>query len=189
MCIFSKIFQTLIMNKAAFPISILALIFAIFSFFYLKNNSELVYVDVNKLLDGYQRTAIVKKDFEKKEKASKANIDSLLGNWQNELKIYEKERASMSEKELELKQQLLANKQQQINNYQKAIQNQLSQEDQKITQTVVNDINDYIKEYGETHNYNIIFGASGGGNIMYAKKGSDLTAEILKGLNEEFEGK
>jgi len=59
----------------------------------------------------------------------------------------------------------------------------------KVTQTVINDINDYVKEYGKEHGYKIIFGASGGGNIMYADDSSDLTNEVLKGLNSEYERK
>ena len=66
-------------------------------------------------------------------------------DWQKELKLYEKERSSMSKKELELKQQLLSNKQQQINNYQQAIQKQIAEEDKKSSQTLINDINDYVK--------------------------------------------
>ena len=84
-----------------------------------------MYVDVNKLLDGYKRTKIVRAQFEEKAKTLNANVDSLLVDWQNELKIYEKERSKMSKKELELKQELLGNKQQQINNYQQAIQKQI----------------------------------------------------------------
>ena len=87
---------------------------------------------------------------------------------------------------LKLKQELLGNKQQQINGYQEAIQKKIQEEDKKVTQTVINDINDYIKEYGKNHGYKIIFGASGGGNIMYADESTDLTEEILKGLNEEY---
>ncbi|MBQ52929.1 MAG: hypothetical protein CMF35_14805 [Leeuwenhoekiella sp.] len=170
-------------------ISIVALAFGIFTFFYLKNSSELVYVDINRLLDGYKRTAIVKKEFETKANTLKANADSLLTDWQNELKNYEKERSSMSKKELELKQELLSNKQQQINSYQQAVQKQIQQEDQKITQTVVNDINDFVKEYGEQKGYRIIFGATGGGTIMYAQEGSDLTDEVLEELNAQFTGK
>ena len=83
----------------------------------------------------------------------------------------------------------LGNKQQQINNYQQAIQNQIQEEDKKSTQTVINDINDYVKEYGKKNKYKIIFGASGGGNIMYADEATDLTQKILDGLNAEFEGK
>lgn len=185
----TKIRQNHFMKKLALPLSIIAIAIGIFSFFYFQSSSQQVYVDVNKLLDGYKRTKIVKAEFEAKAKTMNANVDSLMVGWQNELKAYEKERASLSKKELELKQQLLSNKQQQLNNYQQAIQKQLQEEDAKATQTVINDINDYIKEYGKKHNYPIIFGASGGGNIMYASDASDLTNEVLEGLNSEFEGR
>lgn len=177
------------MNKFALPLSIVAIAVGIFSFFNSQTSSNLVYVDVNKLLDGYSRTKIVRGEFEAKAKTLNSNIDSLMVDWQNELKTYEKERSSMGEKELGLMQELLSNKQQQINSYQQAIQKKIQDEDKKSTQTVINDINDYVKEYGEKHGYKIIFGASGSGNIMYANEGTDLTQKVLKGLNAEFEGK
>lgn len=177
------------MNKLALPISLMALIVGISSFFYFNTSTELVYVDVNRLLEGYNRTKMVRATFEAKAKTLNANVDSLMTDWQKELKVYEKERTSLTKKELELKQELLANKQQQINNYQQAIQKQIQEEDKKSTQTVINDINDYVKEYGEKHNYKLIFGASGAGNIMYANEVTDLTDQVLEGLNEEFQGK
>lgn len=177
------------MKKLALPLAFLAVLLSLSSICYFKSSSELVYVDVNKLLEGYDRTKIVKAQFEEKAKTLNANVDSLMVDWQNELKIYEKERSTMSKKELELKQELLGNKQQQINNYQQAIQKQIQEEDKKSTQTVINDINDYVKAYGKKEGHKIIFGASGGGNIMYADDATDLTQDILKGLNAEFQGK
>ncbi|WP_025739441.1 OmpH family outer membrane protein [Aquimarina pacifica] len=177
------------MNKLALPIALIALIAAISSFFFLQSSSDLVYVDVNKLLDGYKRTKIVKAAFDEKAKTMKSNVDSLLSEWQNELKVYEKERAGLSKKELELKQELLGNKQQQINNYQQAVQKQLQEEDKKVTQTVINDINDFVKEYGKTKGYKVIFGATGSGTIMYGEESADLTDQVLEELNAEFEGK
>ena len=167
----------------------LSLLLALAAFYFSLNNAELVYVDVNKLIEGYNRTKTAKVEFEKKASTMKANVDSLLTGWQKELQNYEKERASFSAKELKLKQELLQNKQQQINGYQEAIQKQIQEEDKKITQTVINDINDYVKEYGKKHGYKIIFGASGGGNIMYANESTDLTADVLKGLNAEYGNK
>ena len=177
------------MNKLALPIAILALAAAIGSFVYQQSACELVYVDVNKLLDGYKRTKIEKAAFDKKAKTMKSNVDSLLTDWQNELKTYEKERSGMSKKELELKQELLGNKQQQINNYQQAVQKQLVEEDKKVTQTVINDINDFVKEYGKKNGYKVIFGATGSGTIMYGEDAADLTEKVLTELNAEFEGK
>ncbi|MFY7669748.1 OmpH family outer membrane protein [Tenacibaculum sp. MEBiC06402] len=177
------------MSKFSLPISVIALAITILSFLFFNSSSELVYVDINKLLDGYKRTKIVKAEFEKKAKTMNANVDSLITNWQTELKNYEKERSRMTKKELKLKQELLANKQQQINNYQQAIQKKLAEEDSKVTQTVINDINDFIKEYGKDKGYKVIFGANGSGTIMYAEESSDLTEEVLEALNLEFDGK
>jgi|SRR5690554_1019896 len=177
------------MNKISLWAAIIAIIMSASSFLYLNSSSNQVYVDVNKLIDGYKRTKIVRAEFELKAKTLNANVDSLMTDWQNELKIYEKERSSMSNKELELKQQLLGNKQQQIGSYQQAIHKQIQEEDKKATQTIINDINDYVKEYGKKHKYKIIFGASGSGNVMYASETSDLTKEVLEGLNSEFDVK
>src|SRR5690606_34436850 len=177
------------MNKLSFWAAVIAIVISISTFLFVNPSSKQVYVDVNKLIDGYKRTTVVRADFEKKAKSINANVDSLMTDWQNELKNYEKERSKMSTKELELKQELLGNKQQQINNYQQAIQKQIQEEDKKATQTIVNDINDYVKEYGKKHKYTIILGASGSGNIMYANEDADLTKVVLEGLNTEFEGK
>lgn len=177
------------MKKIPLYLAVLAVVLSGVAIYFAKSSSELVYVDVNKLMDGYKRTKVAKAEFDKKANIMKANIDSLVGNWEKELKNYEKERASMSPKELKLKQELLGNKQEQINGYQEAIQKNIQEEDKKVTQTVINDINDYVKEYGKNKGYKIIFGASGGGNIMYAAESTDLTAEILKGLNTEYDKK
>jgi outer membrane protein len=167
----------------------LAILLALIAVYYAKTSSQLVYVDVNKLVEGYKRTKVAKIEFDKKAGTMKSNVDTLLAGWQKELKNYEKERSTLSSNELKLKEQLLGNKQQQINNYQEAIQKQIQEEDKKITQTVINDINDYVKEYGKKHGHKIIFGASGGGNIMYAEESTDLTEKVLKGLNEEYDKK
>jgi outer membrane protein len=176
------------MNKISIILAISAILLSIFSIFYFQNDSQLVYVDVNKLMDGYKRTAIEQSKFEAKATALQSNVDSLISNWQEELKTYEKERSTMTNKELELKQELLSNKQQQIGSYQQAIQKQIQEEEQKASQTIFNDVNDYIKEFGKKNNYKIIFGASGSGNIMYADEGADLTEEVLSGLNKEYQG-
>ncbi len=176
------------MNKLALPLAVVALVASIATFYLSKSNSDQVYVDVNKLIEGYSRTKVERETFNKKTTVLKANVDSLITNWQAELMAYEKERPSLSKKEIELKQELLSNKQQQLNNYQQAIQKQIQEEDQKMTQTVVNDINSYVKEYGKENGYPIIFGAGGNGNIMYAADASDLTEEVLEGLNEQYDG-
>lgn len=177
------------MKKIPLYLAIAAFILSCLAVYFSKSSSELVYVDVNKLIEGYKRTKEVKAEFDKKTAGVKSNVDSLTSGWQKELQVYEKERGTLSPRELKLKEEALSNKQRQLNAYQSAVQKQIQEEDAKITQTVINDINDYIKEYGKEKGYKIIFGASGGGNIMYADEATDLTEDVLEGLNSQYEGK
>jgi outer membrane protein len=159
------------MKKLPLALAIIAVIISAISLFKTTSKTEQVYVDVNKLLEGYSRTSIVRADYEKKATLMRSNVDSLMSTWQEELKTYEKERKSMTKKELALKEELLSTKQQQISNYQQAIRKQLQE------------------EYGKDKGYQIILGATGAGTIMYADEGTDLTPEILEKLNTSFEGK
>ncbi|QMU64422.1 MAG: hypothetical protein GKR88_09065 [Flavobacteriaceae bacterium] len=43
------------MNKISLPISIIAVLLSVVSFFYNNSSSGQVYVDVNKLIEGYNR--------------------------------------------------------------------------------------------------------------------------------------
>ncbi len=176
------------MNKLTFPTAAIALILAAVALIISwKSQKDQVFVDVNKLIDGYARTEIVRAEFEEKATTLRSNVDSLINNWQEDLKEYEKQRSTYSKREKELKQELLSTRQKQVNSYQQAVQKQLQEEDQKVTQTVINDINDFIKEYGKKKGHQIILGATGSGTIMYADEGTDLTDEVLTQLNAQFE--
>ncbi|MDC1161841.1 hypothetical protein OAT18_00205 [Tenacibaculum sp.] len=87
-------------KKITLILAVLATILSIVTFVLSQNSSEQVYVDVNKLLDGYKRTKIVRGEFQKTAKTLKLNVDSLVTDWQKELKLYEKERSKFSKKEL-----------------------------------------------------------------------------------------
>jgi len=118
-----------------------------------KKNSNIAYVETGVLIEGYEGTKVARKHFEEKSKVWQANTDTLVAQWENEIKAYEKERSSMSEKEKELKEELLRNKQQQLGQYQDAMKKKAQEEDNNMTQTVMNDINDYLKEYGKKAGY------------------------------------
>lgn len=148
---------------------------------------KIAYVEVGRLMQEYKGMKKARADFEEKSAKWKANADTLIGQFQGELKTYEKERSGMSKKERELKEELLRNKQAQINQYQEAIKQKSHDEEQVLSQTAVNAINDYIKDYGKKHGYKYIIGATGQGNLLYANEANDLTDIIIEGLNKEYE--
>ena len=73
--------------------------------------------------------------------------------------------------------------------YQQAMNSQAQQEDAKMTDAVITQINTYLKKYGEAKGYKIILAATQYGNLAYADSALDITEEVLMGLNKEYTGK
>jgi outer membrane protein len=157
-------------------------------FFLFGNNQKIYYVDSAQLVHGYQGMSKARKAFQKKTLTWKANVDTLASEVQKQIMKYEKEIGTMTAKEKQLSQELIKAKQNQLIEYQHAMNTQAQQEDEKMTNEVIAQINAYIKKYGEGHNYKIIMAATQYGNIAYADEGLDITKEVLEGLNKEYAG-
>jgi outer membrane protein len=162
----------------------LAVLFLLFSYFF--KNDRYAYVDSGKILNDYKGSAEAKKAYQSKAKVWQANIDTLTGEVQTAIKNYEKSLATLSKKEQELSKQLIQAKQRQLADYQRGIQNNAKEEDGKLTQSIVAQINAYLTQYGKQHNYKMILIANQSGTIAYAREGLDITAEVLQGLNDEY---
>jgi len=154
--------------------------------YHLLVKEKTVYVNIGRLMEEYEGMKDARQEYEKLSNQWQANLDTLISDWQEELKAYEKEHSGMTKKEKELKEELLLNKQQQINQYQEAIKLKAREEEQKLTQNAVNRINDFMEEFGKKNGYSIILGADGSGNLLYADKKIDITDLVLEGLQEEY---
>lgn len=53
---------------------------------------------------------------------------------------------------------------------------------------ILNQINQYMKEYGKDRGYDIIFGAEGSGSVMYAKESIEITDEAVSYINKKYKG-
>lgn len=150
-------------------------------------SGKIAYIETNVLLQKYEGFKKAQAEYQKKAAVWKANSDTLVKSWEAELKKYEKERAGMSAKERELKEQLLGNKQQQISNYREAMQKKSKDEEQNMMQTVYNEVNDFVSKYGKSKGYKYVLGANGTGNILYADQAENITDKVLEGLNSYYQ--
>jgi outer membrane protein len=99
---------------------------------------------------------------------------------------YEGKKSKLTLQEKKLMEELIHSKQEQFENYQGVIREKIQNEDKELTAKVLGKINDYIKRYGQQKGYRIILAATQYGNIVYAKEDIDITGEILRGLNAEY---
>ncbi|QKG59091.1 OmpH family outer membrane protein (plasmid) [Hymenobacter sp. BRD128] len=133
---------------------------------------NVTYINPNKLLQGYHGAIAQRELFKIKSQDWQRRADSLNTELQNLNKALVTARVA---------------KEQQLIHYRDAIQQQAQQENQRLTQAVLAEINAYLKQYGKEKGYTFILGATESGNIVYAAEGTDITEDVLKGLNAQYD--
>lgn len=177
------------MNKSIFELGFKAVVIAgliVLVALQFREKDAIVYVDAVKLLNGYKGMEAARRELEARTGTLRANLDTLKTELEGRIKEYEATQAKLTAKEKALMEELIETKQEQFVNYQNVVSERLQKEDQELTAKVLGRVNDYIKEYGEDHGYEIIMAATQYGNIVYAEKGKDITDNILEGLNKEL---
>jgi len=172
------------LSTISLALSVAAIVIALLLF---NNKKEIVYVDSLKLISKYKGSKIAKEGYEKKIVVWQANIDTLVSEMNKQILKYEKEKTGMTPKEKKLSEELLENKQQQLESYKQATTENAKKEDQQMTSRIFSEINDFLRKYGEKNGYEFIMAATQAGNIVYAKKGNDITDQVLEKLNSDYQ--
>ena len=174
--------------KVLIGLNVLLIGSVIFLAIKLNSQEQIYYVDSSKLLKDYTEMAEARKEYTKKMEAYKANVDTLTAGVQKQIEQYEKESSKMSDREKKLSRELINTRQQELMDYQRAIEQQAREEDQKIMGKVLNNINTFLLEYGKKKDCKYVLVAANG-NIAYGSESLDITAEVLKELNERYASK
>ena len=148
-------------------------------------NTKIVYVDSQKLLDGYKGMIEARKEYDKKREVWQSNIDTLTKDVQNAIKNYSKNLATGTEKEKQLSHELIQSKQKELIDYQNAIKQNAQQEQDRLNQQVLTTVNAFLLRYGKKNGYKMILIAANG-NIAYADPSMEITDKIVEELNKEY---
>ncbi|MEL6559869.1 MAG: OmpH family outer membrane protein [Bacteroidota bacterium] len=75
-----------------------------------------------------------------------------------------------------------------INQKSEQFRNQELALSERYTQQAWIQINDYLNEFGKSNNYQMIFGANGEGNLMYANQAHNATQSVIEFMNKKYNG-
>ncbi|MDD2963543.1 MAG: OmpH family outer membrane protein [Bacteroidales bacterium] len=156
------------------------------AFFFKRDSNDIAYIDVNLIMEKAEPMKMLRADLDQLKSKENAKVDSLVKLFEGELKSFEKERSSLTAKEVSLKEELLRRKHENIVKYQEWTKKNLVDEENKRSQSIYNDMNDIIKEYAENRSFDLILGANGSGNLLYGKENANITTDILNQINQEY---
>ena len=153
-----------------------------------QNQEKTAYVDNTVLIQDFKEMKETETRFNKRSEKLQKSLDSVARAFQAEVQDYQSQSASMSDAQRQEKEQQLMQKQQMLSRQQQMQSGQLREESDKIIDSLITKVKDFVGDYGKENGYTYIFGSNESANIMYAKEGKDITDEVLKALNEEYAG-
>lgn len=148
---------------------------------------KFAFVDTQRLLTAFKEAHRVNKEVEAEDKkwktALKTMEDSLKAFMDTMTVKYDK--AGLNEKR-EMQDEL-AVRNQQVNNFQRVNTGKMQELSREKLSKVYEKIDAYMKEYGKSHGYEIIFGTAQG-SILYGEgTPADITHEVIEELNKRYE--
>ena len=172
------------MNKKIYlPVTLLLLVGMLFSTGCNKG-PKLAYAEINTVYNAFE----LKKELEEKLAQTQQERQAILDTLKLRLQVMNDELSQKKPKpsDEEIQEfQLLGQEYQ--------MKNQRFQEDNKALieqydQQIWNQLNQYMKEYGEKNGYDFIYGASGNGNLIHANEAANITEELSQYANKKYKG-
>lgn len=157
--------------------------FAGYIAFQHSTKAKVGYVYIKEIYDGFEMKKQMEQKYLKTKKAKDKILDSLKFELNALLKQIdtEKEKNPETIKTFELKRDAFLQKK-------TAFEEENTALTQEYDQEILNQLNQYVKDYGTQNNFSLLFGNDANGSLMYGKDELNKTKEVLEFVNNKYNG-
>jgi outer membrane protein len=151
--------------------------------------AEVVYVNVDSLLNGYDLYNELKTQLIQEQQQSETSLNSKSKAYQRKAMEFQQkvEKRLVTTNQAEQMQQQLMNEQQSLLQYKEQLQMQLLEKEQAMNKQIFDKVTEYLKNYNKDSKHKIILGNTMGTNVLQADPKLDITSSVMKGLNEAYQ--
>ncbi|MDR2890472.1 MAG: OmpH family outer membrane protein [Alistipes sp.] len=149
---------------------------------------DIAYITMDSLVTGYDRFTDLSAAFEAKATTVQSDLESRARSLQNSIVDFQDraQRGLMTSRDAQAEQTRIETRGQQFEVDRQTRMAELAEEEAVMTNQVMYAITEYVAKFNADLRYKMILTTSGGAPILHADPALDITAEVLKGLNEEY---
>lgn len=144
--------------------------------------TKVAYIDIPKVFNGFAMKKELQDKYKKTEQARQRMLDSLSMELQilsGKLNADRENKALIQE--FDLKRETYFKRKRLTEEDNVALSNQYDKQ-------ILEQMTQYMQDYGKSHNYDIIHGADGNGAMMYAKQEFNISEEVTQFINDKYKG-
>lgn len=149
---------------------------------------HVAYIDLDTIQKYYEYFKLKNADIERDKQRIENQIQSELNKLEKDRIEFLKKGQAITQMEAEKFQQEYQTRYQQIGQRQQTLQGQHLESQAKAIDDIQKKINDYLKEFNKSGQYNFIFSTQEGNPTLYYKDTAfNITTQVVKGLNEAYQ--
>ena len=149
---------------------------------------SIAYFDIDSVLANWEYYFNIQEELASKQQKLETDFESKSQSFMKRVEDaqYKIQRGLVTRAEAEQLQQQLASEEQNLMGLQNNYAAELQEEGVVKNRRMLDNIEQYLKEYNQDKGYSFIFSYSFGGNLMYGAEVHNITDEIIAGINEAY---
>ena len=144
------------------------------------------YVDTAKLMEEYTEAKDVEAKFKAKSEAEAKKFEVEEASFKAEVANFQKNAQANGQAWAQQKDAELSQRQQRLQMAAQSVGQKLQMESGAEMDTLVKGVKAFIKSYGKEKGYDFIYGTGDAATVLYAKDQYDITAEVIKLINDKY---
>jgi outer membrane protein len=150
---------------------------------------KVAYINTDTIMAKYQMALDMEADLQAYQQNLKNELESKARKFQSDYENYLKNGASLTLTQQKQTEQDLTKRQQELPQLEQQMMMNLQERQASDNKKMLDAVYAFIKDYNKEHeNFDIILSKSYiGSPVLYIDEGMDITDEIVKGLNKEYE--
>ena len=169
-------------------ISSLALITAIIALVMVLSKEKIGVVRTADLVAKYNGMEDARKSFEEQQGVWQTEIDTLEADYRKTVNRLNEEWKMLSASEKTKQSELASAQEENLIRYRHSLESKMQEEEHRVIEGVLHQVNDAIKQYAEDHGFDVIYGATPEGSILHSEDHLDVTDDLIERLNAEYTG-
>lgn len=152
------------------------------------HSTKVAYVRSTDLVYGYFGMKEAMSQFEADQRLRQGELDTLSADLRNAITLARQFAAQKDEGEFDRMNAEVAKKRNDLMEHSQTVEKRSTEEEQKILNGVLSQVNSFVESYAQDKGYDIILGTTADGSLLYGERAMDITNDVLLALNHHHEG-
>jgi len=153
------------------------------------SNPEIVYINADSLLVKYEFAKDLNDQLMRKEELSRSNFNEQARVFQQDANEFQRKvqnNGFLSVDRARQEQERLARREQELQALNQQLSSQLMQEQSGMNKQLRDTLDKFLKEIQPKMGFKVVLSNTLGDNVLYGHPSTDITDEVLKGLNARY---